>query len=70
MRGSGAMVSGIISLVLCVGSVLAAFLNKASHHPHRFVFFVVLAVIFVIAGVFLVLRGRAGGAGSASTASK
>ena len=70
MRGSGAMVSGIISLVLCVGSVLAAFLNKASHHPHRFIFFVVLAVIFLIAGVFLLLRGRAGEVGSASTPSK
>jgi len=65
MSGSSAVVGGIISLVLCVGSVLAAFLNRAAHHPHRFLFFIVLAAIFLVAGVFLLVRGKAGGTGSA-----
>lgn len=70
MSGSGSVVTGVIALVLCAGSVVAGFLNRASHHPRRFIFFIVLAAIFLIAGVFLLLRGRAGGAGSAPPASK
>ena len=68
MGGGGAMVAGVISLVLSVGSLLAGFLNRV-HHPRRFIGFIVLFAIFLIAGVFLLLRGRAGGAG-ASPASK
>jgi len=68
MSGSGAMVAGIISLVLSVGSILAGFLNRA-HHPRRFIGFIVLFAIFLIAGVFLLLRGRAGGPGSTPPAS-
>ena len=69
MSGSGAMVAGIISLVLAVLSILAGFLNRAHHHPHRFIGFIVLFAIFLIAGVFLLLRGRAGGPGSTPPAS-
>ena len=68
MSGSGAMVAGIISLVLAVLSILAGFLNRA-HHPRRFIGFIVLFAIFLIAGVFLLLRGRAGGPGSTPPAS-
>jgi hypothetical protein len=64
MSGSGAVVAGIVSLVLSVGSILAGFLNRV-HHPRRFIGFIVLFAIFLIAGVFLILRGRTGGAGSA-----
>ncbi len=69
MSGSSAVVGGIISLVLCVGSVLAVFLNRVNH-PRRLIFFIVLAAIFLVAGIFLLVRGKAGGTGSAPAASK
>ncbi|HTP58479.1 MAG TPA: hypothetical protein VMM82_06140 [Spirochaetia bacterium] len=69
MSGGSAVATGVIGLVLCAGSVVAGFLNKATHHPKRFIFFLVLAAIFLIASVFVLLRGRASGAG-ASPASK
>ena len=62
------MVAGVISLVLSVGSIVAGFLNRV-HHPRRFIGFIVLFAIFLIAGVFLLIRGRASGTG-ASAASK
>ena len=67
MSGGGAMAAGVISLVLSVGSLLAGFLNRV-HHPRRFIGFIVLFAIFLIAGVFLLLRGRTGSAGSAPPA--
>ncbi len=69
MSGSGSVVAGVIALVLSAGSILAGFLNRV-HHPRRFIGFIVLFAIFLIAGIFLLLRGRAGGAGSAPTTSK
>jgi hypothetical protein len=67
MSGGGAIVSGVIGLILCAGSVVAAFLNKATRHPNRFIFFLVIAALFLIASVFVLLRGRAGGAGTPPT---
>lgn len=69
MGGSGAVVAGVISLVLCAGSIVAGFLNRV-HHPRRFIGFIVLFIIFLIAGVFLVLRGLGSRAGSTPPAAK
>jgi len=65
MSGSGAMVTGVIALVLSAGSIIAGFLNRA-HHPRRFIGFIVLFAIFLIVGIFLIVRGRMGSASSTS----
>jgi len=69
MGGSGAVVAGVISLVLSAGSIVAGFLNRV-RHPHRFIGFIVLFIIFLVAGVFLVLRGLGNRAGSTPPATR
>ncbi len=66
----GTVVAGVIALVLSAGSIVAGFLNKATGHPRRFIGFIVLFVIFLIAGVFLLLRGLGRRAGSTPPAPK
>ena len=66
MSGSGALVTGVISLVLTAGSIVAALLNRATHHPKRSIFFIVIAVLFLIAAIYLLIRGLRPGSAQAS----
>ena len=54
MNGVGARVAGVIALVLSAGSIAAGFLNRA-HHPRRFIGFIVLFAVFLIAGIILLV---------------
>ena len=69
MGGSGAVVAGVIALILSAGSIVAGFLNRV-HHPRRFIGFIVLFIVFLVVGVFLVLRGLGSRAGSSPPAAK
>ncbi len=65
MGGSGAVFAGVFSLLLSAASIVFGFLNKV-HHPRRFIAFIVLFAIFLIAGIFLLVRGAAGKTSPAS----
>ena len=58
MSKTGALVLGVISLLLSAGSIALGFVNKV-HHPRRFIGFVVLCGIFlVVAIVLFISSGR------------
>jgi len=59
----------VIALVLSAGSIAAGFLNRA-HHPRRFIGFIVLFAVFLIAGIVLLVMSGRRGAGSAPPASR
>ncbi len=56
MNGVGARVAGVVALVLSVASVAMGFINRV-HHPRRFIGFLVIFVVFLVAGVALLIAG-------------
>ncbi len=60
---TGALVLGVISLLLSAGSITLGFVNRV-HHPRRFIGFIVLCGIFLVVAIVLFVAGGRGKAAS------